>query len=1062
MLVDKCLWCDSINLKQVARRKDGVMILSCLKCEMMMVSEFPDDLSTLYDKEYFEKDERGNIGYNNYFSSPAGNLLGKYAIIKLLSDKEKNKYLDIGCADGSLVEILNNYGIKASGLDISKDAISGGVSRGLDLNVSDLKKINYDDCSFDFITAFDLLEHLDEPKNVLTEIKRILSDDGLFLFSTLGISRLENDEYWFNNSLEHLIYYNEDILRKLVGSIFGSENVTIFPVVINGVNELFGIAKKRNITVDEMEVIDVIKSKEVFSKGDNRNFYLSLLYNQLGRFNESEEAITNAGMQRESSNYIFLSFIRLFYQGNFFEALNLIKRSKNKIPLSNSIFWQAYSFVLSSLISEKELDLNKKSLEIQKRDDIINDLRTSRVIKPAITTRKRLRIARDYLKRKRSNFEGFLIRVSKKYLSDDVRFFIGKFLPGKYKTIIRKVKNKKWNGPLVSVVTPFYNHGKTIEETVATVLGQTFQNFEYIIVNDGSSDEFSNDVFAKIKDEKITKINQKNSGVAQARNNGIFKARGKYILCLDSDDKIDPTYLEKAVTIFESNPHIDIVYSDMQFFGLEEKIYKEPDFDPRMLFNNNIITTASVFRRRAWEKVGGYKSKIGFEDWEFWINLVENGSFAKRIPEPLFLYRRAIESRYIEDKKKSDANISEIKNMHKDYFKKLTHVFRYKYIFVKNSKFCNLESKIYYRQNQGRGILLLMPWLTFGGAETLVFNYSSNLKDKYDFHIITGIKSENEWEYKFREVTENIYHLPNLFDNKEDYLDFILNYIKSRNIKIVHIIHNSVFYEMLPEIKKKFPGIKVIVTVFNVLADHFNNSLYKAKYIDRFISDNSLVVGEYKKRGFKCEAIHNGIDCVEKFNINKYDRDSERNKLNIESDDLLIYFIGRLSPEKNPDIFLKAAQRVVKKYKNAKFFIIGDGPMRSDIEKEIASSNNKNIKYLGYQTDIPRYLSAADVFVLPSKIEGFPLSNIEAMAMGVCVISSDVGGVKDAVADGKNGFLVKANSVDDLEKAIEDVIKNKDKLRTVSKEAIKTVNDNFSLEILSQKYNNLYKNIDEK
>jgi len=416
-------------------------------------------------------------------------------------------------------------------------------------------------------------------------------------------------------------------------------------------------------------------------------------------------------------------------------------------------------------------------------------------------------------------------------------------------------------------------------------------------------------------------------------------------------------------------------------------------------------------------------------------------------------------SRYIEDKKKQDLNVSKIQKMHKNYYKKIRGLINFRYSFENESQFINLTNEGgSNNQNDNKNILLLMPWLTFGGAETLVFNYTNEIKDKFNFSIITGLKSDNAWNYKFREVTNHIIHLPNIL-NGDDYLNYVCNYIKNYNIDIIHIVHNSFSYFWLSEIRSRFPNIKVISTVFNTLADHFGNSLENSSYIDQFTSDNTLVAREYKKNNVECQVIHNGIDCVNKFNLSKYDRMGKRKELGIKEDEKAVYFIGRLSPEKNPDVFLESAKEIVRKHSKIKFFIIGDGPMRKVLEKSISEFGHKNITYLGYQTDIPQYLSTADIFVLPSKIEGFPLSNIEAMSMGVCVISSDVGGVKDAIIDGENGFLVEPNSSSALADKINFIIDNEHLLEDVSKNSRKTIEEGFSIEILASNYNDLYKNV---
>lgn len=115
--------------------------------------------------------------------------------------------------------------------------------------------------------------------------------------------------------------------------------------------------------------------------------------------------------------------------------------------------------------------------------------------------------------------------------------------------------------PAVSVIIPCYNQGAFIKEAVDSVLAQTFQDFEIIIVNDGSSDAKTNEFLSNFTAPKTTVLSlAENQGPSVARNVAIKAAKGKYILPLDADDKIAPTYLEKAFNVLEQNISVGIVY----------------------------------------------------------------------------------------------------------------------------------------------------------------------------------------------------------------------------------------------------------------------------------------------------------------------------------------------------------------------------------------------------------------------------------------------------------------------------------------------------------------------
>jgi glycosyltransferase involved in cell wall biosynthesis len=195
--------------------------------------------------------------------------------------------------------------------------------------------------------------------------------------------------------------------------------------------------------------------------------------------------------------------------------------------------------------------------------------------------------------------------------------------------------------PKVSVIIPCYNLGKYIEEAVDSVLNQTYKDFEIIIVNDGSTEKETVDLLNSLNKPKTKVLHTNNQGLAEARNNGIKLAVGEYILPLDADDRIAPTYLEKAVLILDENKNVGIVYSLAEFFDEENSAWDLPEYSlPRMLLTNLIFCSA-FFRKTDWDQVGGYKAsmKYGWEDYEFWLSLIELKREVYRIPEHLFFYR---------------------------------------------------------------------------------------------------------------------------------------------------------------------------------------------------------------------------------------------------------------------------------------------------------------------------------------------------------------------------------------------------------------------------------------
>jgi glycosyltransferase involved in cell wall biosynthesis len=172
-------------------------------------------------------------------------------------------------------------------------------------------------------------------------------------------------------------------------------------------------------------------------------------------------------------------------------------------------------------------------------------------------------------------------------------------------------------------------------------MNQTFKDFEIIIVDDGSTDELTRNLLNNYKKPQTKVIRTTNQGLSRARNNGIKIARGKYILPLDADDKIAPTYLEKAVSILDKNPDVGIVYCKAELFDAKKGLWELPSFSLRKMLVRNVIFCSALYRKNDWKITGGYKPSMihGWEDWDFWLSILEIKRTVFQIPEVLFYYR---------------------------------------------------------------------------------------------------------------------------------------------------------------------------------------------------------------------------------------------------------------------------------------------------------------------------------------------------------------------------------------------------------------------------------------
>lgn len=212
-------------------------------------------------------------------------------------------------------------------------------------------------------------------------------------------------------------------------------------------------------------------------------------------------------------------------------------------------------------------------------------------------------------------------------------------------------------GHLVSVVIPCFNDKpQHLEECVNSVLSQSYGNVEIVVVDDGSTDPDTVSAFDLLP-EAVHLIRSDNRGPSGARNLGIAKSSGAFILPLDADDWINPDFIAAAVRII-SDPTVEIAYPDVQEFGASSR-HKQPPLVVTLsdLAGGNRIAACAMFRRASWAQLGGYDESMrrGFEDYELWVRLMRDGGLARKAEHAVLHYRQRENSRRLTDLASGDA-----------------------------------------------------------------------------------------------------------------------------------------------------------------------------------------------------------------------------------------------------------------------------------------------------------------------------------------------------------------------------------------------------------------------
>jgi glycosyltransferase involved in cell wall biosynthesis len=591
--------------------------------------------------------------------------------------------------------------------------------------------------------------------------------------------------------------------------------------------------------------------------------------------------------------------------------------------------------------------------------------------------------------------------------------------------------------PLVSVVVPCFNYGAFVREAVDSAVGQTLDGVEVIVVDDGSTDPATRSALDEFQSPHTTVVRRPNGGLPSARNQGIAVARGRYICCLDADDRLGPTYLEKAIALLEADRGVGFVYSWVQLFGDEESVWHTEPFDLGELRQRNFVSVSAVFRRDDWEMIGGFAEDMreGYEDWEFWLRLGASGRRGVLIPEPLFEHRLHGRTMIFEARGRHEALVASLQAHHTALYDddmRVEQLARSYAVVPVVPPFANLERVRIEPANDRSvpaGLLAIVPWLPAGGGEAVLHAVLSGLRagTACGLTIVTCHPSQNEWQNRFAALTNEIYHLP-AFLPPDLWGPFVHHLVRTRHIESVLVSGAEFGYSILPELKREYSFLRTVEILHNASPiGHIASSVRFSGAIDHHV-----VVAESIARalaGFgipssKMHVIPNGVD-TDLFDPTHYDRDNERRRWGLVRDRPVITYIGRLSAEKQPLEFLALARALVDT--RAQFVVVGDGPQRDAVATRLKEPDlRKRVHWLKQvpPESIPSLLAATDALAITSAVEGLPIVMLEALAMGVPVFTYDVGDVRAAITNALNGYVFDPGDLDSLTTALRSFLAN--------------------------------------
>lgn len=359
----------------------------------------------------------------------------------------------------------------------------------------------------------------------------------------------------------------------------------------------------------------------------------------------------------------------------------------------------------------------------------------------------------------------------------------------------------------------------------------------------------------------------------------------------------------------------------------------------------------------------------------------------------------------------------------------------------------------------------------FGGAEQHILQLVTNISsEEAQVKVITFYDSK--FSKTLHQKGIEVYTLDhyNRFDIR--LLKGLASIFSDENPDIIHT-HGvkANFFGRLAAINNRKDHYYLVTTIHSLLRYDYPNpttffltSLLEkstrksvAKYIavSESIKEQALTEGQSSE---KIEVIHHGIE-IEQY-YKPEDRETIRSEWAIDQDQFVVGIVARIAKVKGIDIFVEAADQLLKADEKLKFVIIGEGPEEKEIQKQIKQKGLEKYFILsGFRNDIGKCLAGFDCFVSTSVSEGLGLSVLEAMAAEVPVVSTGVGGILDIIRDGENGLLVPVNAPERIAQSILEIKQNPTLKNALTTQAKNDVVHKFSIQNMTSSTLELYKNL---
>jgi glycosyltransferase involved in cell wall biosynthesis len=482
------------------------------------------------------------------------------------------------------------------------------------------------------------------------------------------------------------------------------------------------------------------------------------------------------------------------------------------------------------------------------------------------------------------------------------------------------------------------------------------------------------------------------------------------VLQLDADAMLEVTFLEKAIWALMCHPEWAFVNSWVQGFGAKNDVWDYGFDRPKDFLTRNQIHPIVLIRRAVDRAIGGHDETIPnrLGEWDYWLRMAAHQYWGGTLPEVLAFVRQHstdTDRAMRDDSGKRAWFRARLRARYPRLWRGSWSLGRP--CLTKSPATSNVELSVRAGGPVGHSLLLIVPWLKLGGADRYNLNVTQQLAlHGWSVGIATTEPARHEWHSAFLAHTDDVFHLPS-FLTPGAYVDFLVHFIRSRNVQVVMISNSMLAYAALPILRAKCPQTAFVDYHHMVVADWLDGGFARIGARQHALLDLSLCSSHQVRdwlinKGCEPErvkVIRTGQDVVA-LDRARFDRNAIRQRLAISDDTPVLLYPARFVSQKRPIFALRLLADVRKLTADWVCLVAGDGPQKWLVELMLPVLGlTRHVRLLGSVDPqaMAELYAASDLVLLPSKDEGIALALIEAMSMGLPVVAADVGGQKELV-----------------------------------------------------------------